>query len=220
MKLYSLMLLVITVNLDSLGVGISLGARKINMPFVSNLLIALVTGFGTLAPLVAGKWLSGLFSPRVGNCVGAAVIAGMGVWVLFDEYRKREAAYDGLDEKKPSQPVLREGASQRLTDILTTPPLADKDYSGHIDLKEAFLLGVVLSLNNFAGGFGAGILGLSPMLAFITVAICSLALLWVGIRLGENYISRWLGGLAGTIVGMMLIFMGIYYLLTGLVWCG
>jgi putative sporulation protein YtaF len=217
-KLLSALLLVITVNLDSLGVGISFGAKKIRVPLSSNLIIAFITSFGTLLTIMAGKWLSTFFSPRLGNYIGAMVIIIIGLWVLYEEFRRRNIGR--AVSRKPE--TLANGANgaptRKLTDLLTEPPLADKDYSGHIDTREAFVLGGVLTLNNFAGGFGAGFLGLNPVLTSCAVAFCSLALLFLGIKLGDKYISRWLGNYAGTTAGLLLIMLGTYEMFRMILW--
>ncbi|MEW6183739.1 MAG: sporulation membrane protein YtaF [Bacillota bacterium] len=213
MDLIGALLLVLAVNIDSLGVGISLGAKKIRVPLISNVLIASITSFGTLAALLAGQWLSGRFSSVLGKYIGCMVISGMGIWVIYDEVRRRKAS-GVLRKKEPVPEDSRDGDtdSQKLTDLLLTPPLADSDYSGHIDIREACLLGGALTLNNFAGGFGAGFLGLRPVFTSFAVAFISLLLLWCGLKVGENYISRWLGGKAGTAAGVLLILIGGYQL--------
>lgn len=217
-NLLSALLLVITVNLDSLGVGISFGAKKIRVPLSSNLLIALITSIGTLLAILAGKWLSVFFSPRLGKYVGALVIIIIGFWVLYDEFRRRKIEKGVSRGSKSVQSGGKGTSPQKLTDLLTEPPLADKDYSGHIDTSEAFLLGGVLTLNNFAGGFGAGFLGLNPILTSLAVAFCSLTLLFLGIKLGNNYISRWLGDFAGTAAAFLLIMLGSYEMFKLVLW--
>lgn len=213
MDLVGALLLVLAVNIDSLGVGISLGAKKIRVPFVSNVLIASITSIGTITALLAGQWLSRLFPQLIGEYIGCFVVIGMGIWVLYDEVRRRKAAR-ALRKKEPAPQSSTDGdvASQRLTDLLLTPPLADADYSGHIDVKEACLLGGALTLNNFAGGFGAGVFGLNPVFTSLTVAVISLVLLWSGVKIGENYLSRRLGGTAGAAAGVLLILIGGYQL--------
>lgn len=210
MDLFGILLLVIAANLDNIGVGISLGIRRIRVPFTSNLLIALTTSSGTLLTLIAGKWLASFLSLKVAKYIGALVIIGTGVWVLYGELRRmgRKAEAGNSVEEEYEIRSSETADQRRLTDLLTAPPLADVDHSGHIDLKEALLLGVALALNNFAGGFGAGIFGLNPLLTAFVVALFSLFLLWLGIRLGQNCICRWLGDCAGPVAGLLLVLLG------------
>ncbi len=46
LHLLTILLLSFSSNLDNVGVGVSYGIRKINIPFTSNLLIAVVTRGG------------------------------------------------------------------------------------------------------------------------------------------------------------------------------
>lgn len=210
MDLFGILLLVIAANLDNLAVGLSLGTRKIRVPFASNLLIAATTSSGTLLTLLAGKWLASFLSVQLAKYAGALIIIGTGLWVLYGELLragKNAAAGHSAEGQNENQPSETAG-QRRLTDLLTVPPLADADYSGHIDLKEALLLGTALALNNFAGGFGAGIFGLNPTLTALAVALFSLILLWLGIRLGQNSISRRLGDCAGPVAGLLLVLLG------------
>ncbi|MEW6573366.1 MAG: sporulation membrane protein YtaF [Bacillota bacterium] len=211
MELFGILLLVFAANLDNLGVGISLGARRIRVPFPSNLLIAVTTSSGTLLTLLAGKWLGSFLSLQHARYAGAMIIIGTGVWVLYGELVRagKKAATGNLAEEANQMRALDTADQRRITALLTAPPLADADCSGHIDLKEALLLGIALTLNNFAGGFGAGIFGLNPILTAFGVAFFSLLLLWLGIRLGQNCISRWLGGCAGPAAGLLLVLLGI-----------
>ena len=212
MGLLGMFFLIIAANLDNFGVGLSLGARRIYVPFVSNLLIALTTSLGTLCTLLVGKWLAGFFPLQLARCIGSLIIIGMGIWVLYQESAKvrREAATVSPGKRVPDKvSVPEEGAFQRLKNLLAVPSLADTDYSGHIDVKEALFLGSALTLNNFAGGFGAGIFGLNPVLTSCGMVLFSLLLLWAGIRFGQNGLSRWLGNVAGPLSGLLLVFLGV-----------
>ncbi|MEW6769898.1 MAG: sporulation membrane protein YtaF [Bacillota bacterium] len=205
----SMLVLIIAANLDNFGVGLSLGARRIQVPLSSNLLIALTTSLGTLCTLFIGRWLAGFFPVETARYLGAAVIIGMGIWVLYQELFEAKKVPPKPPEKKEPAPVLEKNVFQGFKNVLKSPALADTDYSGHIDVKEALFLGGALTLNNFAGGFGAGILGLNPVLTACGMVVFSLLLLWAGVKFGQNGLSRWLGGLAGPVAGFLLVLLGV-----------
>jgi putative sporulation protein YtaF len=205
-----MLFLIVAANLDNFGVGLSLGARRIRVPLSSNLLIALTTSLGTLCTLFTGSWLVRFFSVVTAKHLGAAVIAGMGIWVLYQElFEARKRAPAKPPEKKEPAALFEKNVFHGFKNLLTSPALADTDYSGHIDVKEALFLGGALTLNNFAGGFGAGILGLNPVLTACGMAVFSLLLLWAGVKLGQNSLSRWLGGLARPAAGFLLVLLGV-----------
>lgn len=210
MKQMDLLFLIVAANLDSFGVGLTLGARRIWVPLSSNLVIALTTSIGTLCTLFIGRWLAGFFSVETARHLGAAVIAGMGIWVLYQElFGARKRAPVKPPAKEEPALVLEKNIFQGFKNLLMSPALADTDYSGHIDGREALFLGGALTLNNFAGGFGAGVLGLNPFLTACGMAVFSLLFLWVGLKLGQNGLSCWLGNLAGPVAGFLLVFLGV-----------
>ncbi|WP_445951323.1 sporulation membrane protein YtaF [Thermodesulfitimonas sp.] len=208
MDAFGALLLLLAANLDNLGVGMALGTRKIRVALASNLLVALVTSVGTALSLVAGRWLTKFLAPTTAQGIGAVIIAAMGMWICYQEiirvYRKgREKAEERGGEA--CQPTGR--GVGRLKEVLDKPLLADTDYSGHIDVKEACLLGVALALNNFVAG--AGVCRLDVVLACVTVFIFSLLFLWLGIKLGQKCLSQWVGEKAGLAGGLLLVAVGI-----------
>ncbi len=203
-QLLAILLLALSCNLDNVGVGIAYGARGIGIPLVSNLMIALVTAAGTGLCIVFGR------PGEVGVILGAVLLIGMGVWVIRQEVGARS---DQDQEVQPAAPPAN-GLDQkswlrRLLLVLQHPVLADKDSSGHIDLRESFLLSMALMLNNVPNGVGAGMLGLSTLFTTLMVGVLSILTFWMGIGLGRSLGVRWLGQHAGTISGLLLVVIGL-----------
>lgn len=67
---------------------------------------------------------------------------------------------------------------------------ADIDKSGVINGIEAVLLGFALSIDAFGAGIGAAILGFSPIVMSIAVAIMSSLFVSIGINAG-HFLSKW-----------------------------
>ena len=98
---------------------------------------------------------------------------------------------------------------RHIAQILDNPIVADWDFSGHIDVKEALALALGLSINNIPNGIGAGMLGLNIYAMTAAVFITSIITIWIGICLGELGV-RWVGKSAGILAGVLLIFVGCY----------
>lgn len=210
MDTFGALLLLLATNLDNLGVGMALGTRKVRVPFVSNLIIALVTSGGTCLSLVAGRWLTKFLAPATAQVIGAVMIAATGLWVLSQELvRAHRKGKERIRERGEEARQLAGRGVGRLKEVLEKPLLADADYSGHIDMKEACFLGVALALNNFVAGAGAGVCGLDMALACGAVLVFSLAFLWLGIRFGQRCLSQWAGERAGLAGGLLLVAIGI-----------
>lgn len=209
LHLMSILLIAVSSNLDNIGVGTSYGIRKINIPITSNLLIAVVTSTGTFLSILLGQAIYLFLSEKMAGLLGGGIIIVAGIWVIFQEtimHRDREP-----EEEK--QIVAKTGLSRfglsHIVQILNNPIIADWDFSGHIDLKEATALAFGLTLNNIPNGVGAGMLGLNVFIMTSVVFLVSIITIWIGIYFGHLGI-RWLGKSAGLLSGLILIFVGLY----------
>ncbi len=206
----SILLLAISSNLDNVGVGLSYGTRKISIPFLSNLFIALITGTGTWLSMMVGAQITNVISPQAANAVGALMIGGTGVWIFVQELSRRNEEPENIEQYYQESNFENQSFFKRMLMVLEHPFLADTDFSGHISMKEGFLLGLALTLNNLTNGIGAGLLGISPTLTTAFVVIFSIITIWFGLGFGQYATTRWFGKLAGPISGLMLVFLGVY----------
>ncbi len=204
-----ILLLAISCNLDNVGVGIAYGARGIGIPLGSNLLIALVTAAGTGLCIIFGQRIFQVLPAEVGVLLGAVLLVGMGVWVIRQDIGERSRQDQETPATGPADELAQKSWLRRLILILQHPVLADRDSSGHIDLKESLLLSMALMLNNVPNGVGAGLLGLSTWLTTLLVGLLSVLTFWVGIGLGRSLGVRWLGRYAGTVSGLLLVVIGL-----------
>jgi len=190
-------------------VGVVYGIRRVRVPFTSNLLIALITGAGTLVAMIAGRTIGHLMSLHIANLFGSAILIGLGGLIVFQELQAVSES-EALPRLEINSAVPEGRLTNRVLTILKNPLSADRDFSRHIDLKEALLLGLALSLNNLVNGVAAGIAGMGPILITILVVIFSVLTLWSGMSVGYRFGSRLLGNYAGMVSGLLLIFIGIY----------
>ncbi len=207
MDFFSVVLLALSSNLDNLGVGISYGMRKVRIPWQSNLLIAFITSLGTLISMTFGSLVSYAMDPAVASTVGAFIIMGAGVWVIFLD------RYQGSMGRERSCPVSVYDVPQsiaRIFSFLKEPLRADLDASGTISLYEGTLLGLALTINNVSSGIGAGMAGVNIAATTLLVLMLSFIMLSGGAVLGSSYAARWLGDKAGLVGGLLLIMIGIF----------
>jgi putative sporulation protein YtaF len=207
--LITILLLAISCNLDNVGVGIAYGARGVGIPLVSNLLIALITAGGTGLCIIFGQQIFQVLPSEAAVLLGAVLLVGMGVWVILQEMRERSRGDQETPPSEDAKDLAQKSLLQRMFLILKNPFLADRDSSGHIDLKESVLLSLALMLNNIPNGVGAGLLGLSTLITTLMVGLLSILTFWLGIGLGRSLGIRWLGRNAGTLSGLLLIVIGL-----------
>lgn len=89
MQIISTFLFAAAVNLDSFVVGISYGARQVQIRFSANLLIALIIFVGTLLSMLLGTGLKDLIPPEAAGLLGSGMIAVFGLVCLIGFFRRR-----------------------------------------------------------------------------------------------------------------------------------
>jgi putative sporulation protein YtaF len=192
--LLAILLIGIASNLDNAGVGLAYGVRKIRIPFWANFIIALISFLATAISGFFGNYVSKFLPSSIANILGMGVLVIVGVWVLYQPFRKHSNS-DGTMLK-----------------ILQNPEEADWDRSKSIGFWESVVLGIALAMNALAGGFDAGVTGLSILITAMSVGIFSLLLLGIAAHIGEKYIINKLGDYATVVAGVLLILIGIHQL--------
>ncbi len=210
LHILTILLLALSSNFDNVGVGTSYGTRGINIPFDSNLLIAVITGTGTFVSMAIGNGIGNVINPNSANAMGALVIGCTGVWVLIQEVSRRDEEESDAPELLQKTNFSNQSFFRKMLTILDHPFLADTDFSGHISVKEGFPLALALTLNNLTNGIGAGLLGLNKALTIASVVILSIVTIWFGIQFGRYSGVHWFGRFSGCISGLILIILGIY----------
>lgn len=189
-------------NLDNAGVGIAYGIARIRLPFLSNLWIAIITFLITGSAVIFGIKVSTLLSPPAAKLLSAVVLCGLGLWLLLPALANRRK--QETTEQRPS-----------MLAVLTDPQQADRDRSRQIDLQEATLLGMALSINNIGGGMSAGLVHLSILWTALFSAVISFLVLWLGGWAGRRLAATRLGDYAQVLAGVLLIVIGLRQFLPG-----
>ena len=206
-----ILLIAVSSNLDNIGVGASYGVRKVNIPVASNLLIAAVTATGTFLSVFLGQGIDLLISKRMDGLMGGCLVILAGLWVIFQEKRM-----DGVSELGKAELIVKTTLSRyslrHVAQILDNPIVADWDFSGHIDVKEALALALGLTINNIPNGVGAGMLSLNIYAMTAAVFLSSIVTILLGIYFGK-FARRWVGRSAGVLAGVLLILVGSYEVL-------
>lgn len=189
-------------NLDNLGAGIAYGIGGIRLPPLVNAWISLITFLITAAAVGLGAQATLILPLPLAKLVSACVLCGMGGWLLLPARYKQRLQAQAV-EREPSVGVLG---------LLADPSRADRDGSRHIDLREATLLGVALSINNVGGGVSAGLAHLSVGGTALCSAVLSFLVLWLGSWAGLRLATTRLGDYAQVTAGILLILIGVHQL--------
>ncbi|MFS1511841.1 sporulation membrane protein YtaF [Chengkuizengella sp. SCS-71B] len=214
----SMFILALAVSLDSFGVGIMYGLRKIKIPLISIIIIAICSGAIIFISMQMGVLLLKFLPPVLAKIIGSFILVSIGVWAIIQMKIQRK----NDDEREPVAVISDEKKTivhielKRIglvIEILKKPVKADVDRSGVISASEAAFLGIALSLDAFGAGIGAALIGFSPMLTSIVIAFSSGCFILLGLRTGYIFSeTRWIRRLT-MLPGIILIVMGLMKLL-------
>ncbi len=207
-QLASLVLLAFAVSLDSFSVGFTYGMRKMKIPFKSIITIACCSAVTMAAAMGLGKTIALLLSPAIADRLGGIVLMLIGVWVLFQFFRPTSQASEQNEEKLLVKVEIK--SLGLVINILKKPMVADLDKSGTITGFEAFLLGLALSLDAFGAGIGAALLGFSPLVMALLVAVMSSLFVYTGIKSGAVFSKKSWVQKFSFLPGILLILIGIW----------
>lgn len=202
------LLLGLGANLDNLGVGISYGIRGMKVNWRANAVIALIAFVATAAALLMGRGAATLLPVVAARHVGAAILFAVGAWIGLEAWLERLEPPEGDQPQRLLRLPL--GAPGVWMEILRDPQKADVDRSGAIDLREAALLGIALSLNNLGAGLGGGLNHYPTLATAAVTAIGSWLTITAGQRLGNWSGARWLGQGAAVCATVLLICLAIW----------
>lgn len=172
-------------NFDNIGIGFAYGVRKVKVPFLSNLIIAIISMAATFLSVTAGGYLVHFIKPGLANFLGSLLLCIIGAWTLL---------------------------SYRISHHSSAPEQVewDKDKNNVISWNEAFYLGIALSLNCIASGIGLGANRISALYTAVCVGVISLLTISLGESFGNRFSKSFIGKYSTVISGLMLILIGAF----------
>lgn len=213
MDLVSLSLLALALSLDSLMVGLLYGLRSIRLSWAAMAIVSLSTGLLLAVSMAAGRLLAEAIPPAAAGRLGAALLAGVGVWITYQTLRSPGAAHRPAAEPMRRVWRMKLGSVGVVIEILQEPGAADLDGSGHINPMEALFLGVALALDSAAAGLGAAMAGFPPVALPVAASLACLSLLYAGSRWGRLLPIR-LEGPWAALHGVVLLVVGLYRMIS------
>lgn len=193
--------LAISASIDNFTVGVAYGIKKIEIQFISNLIIAVISALGTFLSMTIGLLLCRLLSAEMSNIIGCSLLILIGIWFIIEYFIKKikmkcrsSADYSNINYKE----------------LLDKPESVDFDKSGNIDIRESVILGIALMINNLGLGISASISGINIYLTTICTFIISIITIPLGFFIGKHCFSKLSGEYASLISGLIIVALGIY----------
>jgi putative sporulation protein YtaF len=221
----SLLVLALAVSLDGFGAGVMYGLRKIRIPVLSVIIVALCSGTIIFLSIQIGSWLLNYMSPETAKRLGSFILIGIGIWAVLQVFlHKKQEKQEAAPPKEPHQEQTEPFALRKIIhieikklglviEILRTPSKADMDSSGTISASEALLLGIALSLDAFGAGIGAGLIGFSPLLTAAAIGISCGICIKIGLHVGYIFAKHHWVRRISVLPGFILIIVGILKLM-------
>jgi putative sporulation protein YtaF len=201
--------------------------RKIKIPVLSVLIIALMSGLVFFAAMQIGVAVTVYIPAGVAKTAGAVILIGLGFWAVIQMRRSGESGESETDAAASGEKQEDEQENGQVArvlsielkrlglviQILRTPSAADMDRSGNISAMEAAWLGLALSLDAFGAGIGAAFIGYTPLLTSAVIAVASGSFILGGLRFGFMYSNvQWIRKLS-VLPGCILMLMGLFRLM-------
>ncbi|WP_438311756.1 manganese efflux pump MntP [Sporosarcina sp. FA9] len=192
MQWLTIVLIGIAANIDNLGISVSYGLKSNRIPFLTNILIAVISVICAFISITIGGILSQYFSQSIARFIGGSILIGLGIWVVATS--SNLSAFDSNQNKETS-----------------SHSISQKSISGKdINLKESIILGFVLGINCLTIGFGAGITGVSPLFTALSIGVFSVLSIYIGVMVGTRIGNSLFGKYANGVGGILLVLIGLY----------
>ena len=96
--MFTLVLMAISLSIDSFIIGFTYGALKIKIKFIYKFIIAIISFLITFFALSIGSYLKNIFSNKITNLIGSSFLFLMGINLIRKSFYQKQNNL--LDEKK------------------------------------------------------------------------------------------------------------------------
>ena len=200
--LITIILLALSVSIDSFGIGITYGLRKTSLStpakFILFFVSLLFVGISTF-----GYFLISILPTNVIKIISVVLLCLMGILIIYEAMNTNEKK-----EYKSHKIFLK---SLGITiQIIRNPISSDLNNSKVIEKNEALYLALALSLDSICVGITSSSFGIYSLLFPILVPLFQFIFLNVGIILGKRIVlyntslKKW-----NIISGILLIIIGV-----------
>lgn len=181
-----IILIAISVCIDSFALAVTYGIKKIRIPlsilFFINLLSISILGISVFL----GHIIRQFISPFTATLLSSIILFVLGVLFILEGYIKH--LVNTKYKENPDKNLFRFQIPKLgiIIDIILDVTKADLDISGEISLKESFYIGMILSIDALGVGFGYAISGANTIYFLIFVFLINFISLLSGLSLGKR----------------------------------
>lgn len=184
----------LSTNIDNLAVGAAYGIKKFQVSRSANLLIALLSGISTFASMSLGDEISRLLAPHLAQELGSGILIFLGCLTIANLLKLKFTHLQNKRRKVSNNDIICGTAQLEQT----------------LSIKEAWVLGLALTITNWGTGIGAGIAQLDSVLTSCLSFLSSLIMIGGGAYLGNLATTYVSGKKLEFVAGILLIGLGFY----------
>lgn len=185
-----ILLLSAAISVDAVGLGISLGTRRIRLDVRAVIAMSLTSLVIPGISVFAGSIAQRLVSCKAGDILSGLILIVMGVWIMLQGLKAAEST--------PNAAIK----------IIRSPDSSDIDKSGSIDIREAFFTGLALSLDSVAIGLAVGDERTAALLPPVSV-IMQLVFIKAGEYTGKGIAKKFDTKICTLLSGALVAIIGI-----------
>ena len=188
----------ISVSIDAFAASFAYGSQKIKVPILSALIINLICTFIISLSFLIGSALLGIIPYWLTTGLAFLILLIIGITKLFDSITKSIIRKHTKFDKEVKLSAFN---FKLVLHLYADPEVADVDVSKSLSSREAAVLAISLSLDGFAVGLGAAMMGINlSILTGFTLIVGFAALLlggWVGNKMANKlpFNISWLAGI-------------------------
>ena len=206
--IYGIIILGITLSIDSLFVGFAYGLKGTKIPFMPKMVICIFSVIYSALSISAGNLISHFLPQGIANLIGAVILAAIGLIIIVKAIKnkapqKSQNSDEYIESEQKTVISLFIKSLGVTIQILKNPSVGDFDNSGIIDIKEAFFIGLALSIDAIGVGIGSSLLGFGTwyfpfivglfQLSFLSAGLFSGKLFNAKIKINERYLTAFSG---------------------------
>lgn len=193
MEIWFAFLFVFVATIDVLIIGMSYSLKNINLNLSFNILIGVISAFGTYLSMLIGAYLSIIINLKFTNILSGSILFVLGIKMLKD--------------------ILVNNNTTTIECIKENPEIIDINKSGTIEIFEAFVLGLALTINNMGVGISAALAGINISVVTILSCIISILFLSIGQFIGRIFYNGTTARYLEIISSIIILILGAILIL-------
>ncbi len=209
----AILILAISVSIDSFGIGITYGIRNTLINKSANIILFSISLLFAGISILIGNMLFSIMSESVIKFISIFLLIAMGIWIIYETIRPEKVVKEKIKNNSIIHQIFLKPFGITIQ-IIKNPINSDLNKSNIIEVNEAIYLAVALSIDSICVGISSASFGLYGLLFPILVPIFQLVFLNTGLILGKKIISSSFLSLVphklwNTLSGVLLIIIGI-----------